>query len=333
MNKYIRHLFFLIGIVAILVMVVGFDLSFESLKSLLNRVGIYFPLALLLWVIIYAINTLSWRQLLNSLDSRTIPWCELYKFTVSGFAINYITPGGLNGGEPYRILELREYVGTTRATSSTLLYVIIHIGSHLLFWALGAIMLMVKGLSTTYAIGALLVIVVALCLLYAFHLLMKNGVTDFFTLLLLKLPWLGKYIYKFKEKNRNILLLIDQEVREVYTHRPCNFYSAFGLEFLARIVGCLEISFFLMPLMGTTNFLYSYLIIAIASLMGNLLFFLPMQLGGREGGFTLAFTILHLSPQYGLFVGLLVRLRELVWIGIGVFLIQMGKRRSIKKDS
>ena len=53
-----------------------------------------------------------------------------------------------------------------------------------------------------------------------------------------------------------------------------------------------------------------------------------MQLGAREGGLALAVDGLHISPVLGVYVGLITRLRELLWIAIGMILIKIGNRKS-----
>lgn len=326
MNKKIRNIFLFIGVIAIIVMMANLDLSLASLHSLLQKAGIYFPLILLLWVLIYAVNTLSWRQILVGLDSKPIRWNTLYKITVSGFALNYITPGGLNGGEAYRVIALKEHVGVARASSSTLLFSIIHVGSHLLFWFIAFSIFIFYPQQLTYRIVFAIAILFCGGLIWLFHLLMKKGAMHLLGVLLVKIPKLGTYIFRFKEKHEDTLLRIDEEVRVVYLDKPKIFYSALGLEFLARLLGCFEISLLLIPLIGLESFLPTYLIMAIASFMANLLFFMPMQIGGREGGFTLAFSLLGYTAQYGLFVGLVVRLRELIWVVIGVLFISNGGR-------
>ena len=52
---------------------------------------------------------------------------------------------------------------------------------------------------------------------------------------------------------------------------------------------------------------------AFSSLLANLLFFLPMQLGGREGGFALAVGGLSLSGAYGVYAALITLSLIHIW--------------------
>ena len=58
-----------------------------------------------------------------------------------------------------------------------------------------------------------------------------------------------------------------------------------------------------------------------------MLFFMPLQLGGREGGFLMSVNGLGMTASAGIFVALIVRLRELIWTGIGLLLIKFDKKK------
>ena len=132
-NKY-RNIFLAFGIIAVLIMIFTFDMDYQELWANLKRAGVYLPLVLLLWLFVYLINTVSWYIIIRSSCKIGFAFARLYKFTVTGFALNYVTPVGLMGGEPYRIMELKPYIGIERATSSVILYVMMHIFSHFCFW-------------------------------------------------------------------------------------------------------------------------------------------------------------------------------------------------------
>ena len=96
MKSKFRNLFLAFGILAVIIMLFTFDVSYDELLDNLRRAGFYLPLVLVLWLFIYLINTLSWYIILRSSGPvNSLSFARLYKFTVSGFALNYVTPVGL----------------------------------------------------------------------------------------------------------------------------------------------------------------------------------------------------------------------------------------------
>ena len=117
--------------------------------------------------------------------------------------------------------------------------------------------------------------------------------------------------------------LVDQ-IAELHKQRRSTFYASLSLEFMARIIGCLEVYFILNILTTDVSFPACILIMAFTSLFANLFFFSPMQLGAREGGFALAVGGLAIPGAFGVYTGLITRVRELIWIVIGVLLMKVG---------
>ena len=140
----------------------------------------------------------------------------------------------------------------------------------------------------------------------------------------------GKTSHKsLKETLQNI----DNQIAELHKQRKSTFYASLGLEFFARIVGCLEIYFILNILTHNVSFPNCILIMAFTSLFANIFFFSPMQLGVREGGFAISVDRLSIPGAYGVYTGLLTRVRELVWIIIGVALMKVGTSVHPKEEN
>ena len=118
-----------------------------------------------------------------------------------------------------------------------------------------------------------------------------------------------------------------QQIAALHNQNPRTFFCAVLLELSCRVCSSLEILFILLVLRPSVNFFDSMFILAFTSLFANMLFFMPLQLGGREGGFLMSAKGLQLSFGAGIFVALLVRLRELIWTAIGLLLIKFDKKR------
>ncbi len=329
MSSRFRNLFLLFGLVAVAIMLFNFDISYEELLENLKRAGYYLPLLLLLLLFIYILNTASWYIILRSRGPiSSLSFARRFKYTVSGFAINYVTPVGLMGGEPYRIMELKPYVGVERATSSVVLYVMMHIFSHFVFW-IAAVLLYVSCYHVSIEMGIVLSLVTLLCVFLSavFMKGYKNGMAKACVNIGSHIPFLKKYAVRFADKNKEKLENIDQQIALLHKQKKSAFYAALSLEFVARVVGCLEIWLILNILTTDVSFVDCILVVAFSSLMANILFFMPMQLGGREGGFALAVAGLSLSGAYGVYAALITRVRECFWIIIGLLLVKLGNKK------
>ena len=127
---------------------------------------------------------------------------------------------------------------------------------------------------------------------------------------------------------------IDTQIAALHQQGKRHFYCSLLLEYFSRVVQSLEIMFMLL-LFGIDNgggmdglaltFLHSILILAFTTLFANLIGFLPMQIGVQEGGFVISIAALGLSAALGIFVSIICRVREIIWILIGILLIKTDK--------
>ena len=327
MKKRYQNGFFLFGIVVLAVMVTQLD--FKEVWSGLCRAGYWFFAVIVLWAFLYVFNTATWYIIIRSgtEEKPPIKFWWLYKITVSGFALNYATPGGLMGGEPYRVMSLSPHIGAERASSSVILYAMTHIFSHFLFWLLSVALYLITEPLNAF-IGILLTLVTAFCLLGVWFFLKgyRKGIAVSVMNLLKRLPGISRWAKGFVEKHQEQLTTVDKQIATLHRQNKRTFVSAVLLELSCRIVSSLEIMFVLLVLMPDVDFVQCVLILAFTSLFANMLFFMPLQLGGREGGFLMSTAGLAMSASAGIFVALIVRLRELIWTAIGLLLIKLERK-------
>lgn len=333
MKPLYRTIFLGIGLIAIAIMLCSFNMSWDEVCQHVHQAGLWFPAVVLLWLPIYMINTWAWYVIINNVEKKSISFWRLWKYTVSGYALNYVTPVGLLGGEPYRIMELKPYVGVAKATSSVILYAMMHIFSHFCFWSLSILLFIgLYARSMQPGMWTLMAIITAFCALGIYFFLQgyRNGLAIKALRWGSHLPWIGKPIARFAEKNKDSITKVDRQIAELHAQRKSTFYLSLSLELLARIISCLELMFCMMIITDKISFLDCILMQAFTSLFANLIFIIPMQMGVREGGMAIFTNAININGGYGVLTSLLVRLRELIWIAIGILLLKVGNKKNEK---
>ena len=103
MQRRLSTILFLIGVIAVIVMLMSFEISFSELWSHIYRAGYWFVAAVLLWGALYGLNALTLRIIICGSGPCPVGFGRLWQIVVSGFALNTTIPVGGIGGEPYRI--------------------------------------------------------------------------------------------------------------------------------------------------------------------------------------------------------------------------------------
>jgi len=315
-------------------MLFTFKVSFAQLWADICHAGYWLIAILGLWIFLYIMNAWTWRIIIRGSGPCPIPFWKILKLTITGFALNYATPAGLMGGEPYKIMELKPYIGTQRATSSVLLFAMMHIFAHFWFWTSSIAVYLVLAafgiLPINVGMAIVLLFMVCFCGagIYLFIRGYKKGMVVKLIRFISHIPGLKNWGRNFAESHQEDLQKIDRQISELQSQNKKSFYGSFTLEYIGRILQSLEIYFMLLLFDagtgGALTFIYAFLILSFTSLFANLLFFLPLQLGGREGGFAMSVAQMGMTADIGMFVSIICRVRELFWTAIGLLLMKMG---------
>ena len=323
LKKY-QNYFFLIGVLVLLFM--AYKLGFDTISENLRKTGWWFVPIFGVWIAVYLFNAWSLNIIITDKapESKKISIWRLFRLTISAYAINYMTPLSL-GGEPYKALKLKNDLGAHKATSSVLLYVMMHYVSHFFFWLISIPFFIFLILEVSGVLQWVLWAVFIACILLILwgYSVFTKGVINTALTIATRIPFFGRKIQIYREKNEHHLVEMDKLISDLYTNRKKDFFASLFVELVSRYISCLEVYFMAIPLAFQLSFIQAYLIVSIATLIANIFFFAPMQMGTREGGFVLATATLALPAGLGVYVGLGTRIRELFWIFVGVIITKI----------
>ncbi len=315
-------IFFAVGVIGVIAMLMGTDFSQVDWSGIVLRLmPLWLPSLLCLWGVIYVLHALGYGVIMNW-RSKNIPFTQLLRVTISGFALNHVTPCGLVGGEFYRVMEMKPRLGTEKAVAATLTFTVMNTFSHVMFWFTGAALYIVSGCPGSWVVtaGVLLMALACGAGIVLFLRYCKRGLVLSLMNLLGKLPLVGGRLAELTEKKAEQFGEIDRDM-EAFYRRHGDFWLTTIIEYTARLLEAAEFWLIFLALGLEVPYIYCVVALSCASLVGNLLAFIPMQIGTREMGLALAMSWVGLASPLSLTASIMSRIREILYTAAGVLML------------
>jgi hypothetical protein len=148
----------------------------------------------------------------------------------------------------------------------------------------------------------------------------KRGLVVSLMRLLGKLPLVGGKIVRLLEKKTAQFEEIDRDMEDFYG-RHWDFWVTTLVEYSARLLEAAEFWLIFLALGLDVPFIYCVVALSCASLVGNLLAFIPMQIGTREMGLALAMSWVGLASPLSLTASIMSRIREIIYTAAGTLML------------
>ncbi len=319
----VKLVFLIIGLVALVGMVLFIGL--EPILHAASQLGpLAFSIILLPMILVYGLEAWGWRLTLGKYAEK-IGFFRLFAIRMAGETVNVTTPAAYVGGEPLKAYLLKRYgvpmvegmasviIAKTTMTVAQVLFILLGLG--LAFWIIDeashdwVTMLVSLGL-LAFGVGLLV-------MFQRYGLGM--GCLTFLRACGIRLAFL--------EKRESQLQDMDATIRRFYSENRRTFYLALGTFFLAWFCETLEVYAILYYLDVSVDMWTSISIAALTVFIKGGTFFIPGSLGAQEGGYTLLLMSFGYTEVTGITFALLRRLREILWIviGLGCLLLLKGK--------
>ncbi|MGD9850075.1 MAG: flippase-like domain-containing protein [Nitrospirales bacterium] len=319
----LKLIFLILGFAALVGMI--FHIGLAPILHTLSQLSPWAITVILLpMILVYALEAFGWQLTLGS-HARLIGFPRLFGIRMAGESVNVTTPTAYVGGEPLKAYLLKQYgvpmvdglasVVTAKTTMTLAQVFFILLGLALAFWIIGDSE--GSGLAMVISLGVLIFGVGLFVLLQRYGIGM--GILAILRACRIKLA--------FFEARESKLLELDATIRNFYSHHRRRFFIALGTFFVAWLAETLEVYAILFFLNVGVDVWTAISIAALTVFIKGGTFFIPGSLGAQEGGYTLLLMSFGYSEVTGLTFALIRRLREILWIviGLGCLMLLQGK--------
>jgi uncharacterized membrane protein YbhN (UPF0104 family) len=324
-KRLVRYGLSLVGLVIfiILVLKIGLGVIIQNF----SRVGAWFLVVCLLGVSWLFLQALAWSLIQRTFQP--VPLWALFRAKLIADGLNTLLPAANMGGEAARAVIIKRYVPLQQGIPGVVFDKTIEYTASLFFLAAG-LLISVQRLKvpqavrtpSTVVLGAIAAGIITLVVLQF------QGIYPLLKKLAPVIPGGRKW---FLERE-DILRELDGNMRSLFGQSKLKLVAAWGLHLAGRVLGAVEVYVILRALEVPTNWA-KVLFISVFVVISNTAFFLmPGQWGVAEGAHLLVARMVRYSSAVGLTLGVVRRIRKVLFAGVAVILIVAGKER-LKREN
>ncbi len=270
----------------------------------------------ILTILTHIANTRAWWFTFAE-KRQSIGLQHLFRVRLAGEAINYLTPAAM-GGEFLKALLLKKKVPLTDGLATVTIAKLSQAVALGVF-IIGGLTIVVPWLNLSPILkdGLVLVILGGIAALSLFFVVQCLGLFAGLLKVLNRLRIRHRFLTRMEEPAR----ILDQNIARFYVGHGKRFWASVFWFFLGWMIGVLETYLILDFLHLPATAFMAITIEVLSRLITSLLFFVPGNLGTQEGGQVLIFSLLGLDAVQGFSLGIIRRIRELIWVGIGLLIL------------
>jgi uncharacterized protein (TIRG00374 family) len=304
---------------AFLIHKIGIDTIMSNIRTL----GWWLIPIFSLTIISFSSYTVAWRQFIKRLNGSTSFW-QIFRIKTIGEAVNTLTPASFLGGDPMRIYLLKKNLSGTEGAASVVVDRTLHTIAVLVIILTGivAAFFTFDRLPPTIQYGGPIVLLIAASFVAFMLVHQRKG----FFQLLMTISRRLRIKRSFSERTIERFAKLDAHIIDFYNLNHHGFWIALLCHITGRFVGVLEIYMIGKIVSNEFSFLTALVLTGLSPIINAVFAFVPAALGFMEGAYSGVLYLMHMDPSIGITIQLARRMRQALWILIGLIFLGFSQR-------
>ncbi len=315
MNSMKKFHFSTIFLGAVLLILLIWKTGVDALWRDLSLLGWGLIPFVLMEGIAHLFHALGWRYCLSP-SHRSLSFFRLLGINLAGGSINYFTPTATLGGEVVKGTLLSLNRRGPEAATAVIIGKLSFALSQLLFVVLGSVLFLWKiDLPPAGSVPMLVGSALLGTGIVMFLVIQKHGKLG------VVVRWLAAHKIggETLKKAANQFNQVDEALKLFYMESPGDLLISIFWHVVGMVCSIVKTWYFLL-LLTEGSFFVAAGIFFLGTWFDLITFAIPLGIGVQEGGRVLAFKILGFSLAQGLTFGIALRLEQIFWAGVGLFI-------------